>query len=211
MRGLILLLAVASCSRAPAPAPGTPEDLAAYLRTVAGADAATRGRQVTAWQLDERDWNRTVVEPFRGLYADYARDFDAAAAPLAAQLATRGEITARRHFADDPRLTLAQGRLRWTVPVMYPSAVAELAGAPLDTVFVYDGHGWCALAGVDALVLARVGALDARCGELLAHAGRDDRCSQVGWVIADAALRGDRARFDHACALAAGLCGKASP
>ncbi|MGE5182757.1 MAG: hypothetical protein ACM31C_11870 [Acidobacteriota bacterium] len=210
MRGLIVAAALAACSRAPAAEHGTADDLAAYLRTVAGADRATREHEVASWQLGEQAWNRTVVEPFRGLYTDYARGFDAATAPLAAQLAARGTITARRHFADDPRLTLAQGRLRWTVPVMYPSAVAELAGAPIDTVFVFDGDRWRALAGVDALVLARARALDAGCGELLARAGRDDRCSQVGWVIADAALRGERARFDHACTLAVGLCGKPS-
>ncbi len=207
MRGLIVAIALAACSRPPHPPAGNPDELAAYLRTVAGADQATREREVASWQLDEQTWNRTIVEPFRGLYADYARGFDAATAPLVAQLAARREVTARRHFIDAPGLTLAQGRLRWTLPVMYPSAVAALGGAPIDTVFVYDGDRWRALVGLDALVLARARALDARCGELLAHAGRDNSCSQIGWVIADAALRGERSRFDHACALAARLCG----
>ena len=36
-------VAFAACGRDVAPTPGTPEHLAAYLRTIAGADEAARG------------------------------------------------------------------------------------------------------------------------------------------------------------------------
>jgi len=211
--GLALAIAVASaCGRAPPlPEPGSPEDLAVYLRTVAGANEATRQREVATWLVDEATWRRVIVEPYRELYSDYVRGFDAAAAPLVARLAPLGDVTARRHFAGDPRLTRAQGRLRWTVPPLYPSAVAELDAAPIDTVFLWDGTHWRALVGLDELVLARALSLDPACGARLALAGPLGRCSEVGAAIADAAVRGDRARFGHLCGLAATLCANASP
>jgi hypothetical protein len=210
MRALAVAFLVA-CGHAAGPSPGTPDDLAAYLRGVAGADEATRKHEVAGWILDEATWNHTIVEPWRSLWPDYARGFDAASAPLVAQLATTGPVAARRHWAGDPRLTLAQGRLRWTVPVQYPSVVAELAGQPIDTVFVYDGARWRVLAGLDEIMLARVRALDAACAALLARAGPTGHCTEVGWMIADSALRGDADRFAHACRLATQLCGNASP
>jgi hypothetical protein len=204
VRGVILVLA--ACGHAATPTPGTPDDLATYLQPLAGAEEPLRRHVVSGWILDEASWNTTIVEPYRALYADYARGFDAAAAPLVAELAHAGAITARRHFAGDPRLTRAQARLRWAVPVQYPSVVAELAGEPIDAVFVFDGASWRVLAGLDDLLLARARAIDPACGELLARAGPIGRCTEVGWAIADAALRSDRERFAHACALATSLC-----
>jgi len=219
--GSLALAAVMAfaCGRAPAPPePGSPEDLAVYLRTVAGADEATRQREVATWILDEATWRRVIVEPYRELYDRYVHGFDAAAAPLVARLAPLGDVTARRHFAGDPRITRAQGRLRWTVPPLYPSAVAELdaehagfGGKPIDTVFVWDGAHWRALVGLDEIVLARAKELDPACGARLALAGALGRCSEVGAAIADAAVRGDTARFGHLCGLAATLCANASP
>jgi hypothetical protein len=210
MRAFALAVLVA-CGRAAAPAPGTPDDLAAYLHRVAGADEATRRHEIAGWILDEASWRRTVVDPYRDLWPGYARGFDAATAALLVQLASPGDITARRHYAGDPRLTRSQGRLRWTLPVQYPSAVADLAGAPIDTVFVFDGARWRVLAGLDELVLARVRAQDPVCADMLARAGGTGRCSEVGWLVADAGMRGPPARFVHACRLAATLCGNASP
>jgi hypothetical protein len=212
MRVLVVCAGLAACSRAaPRPEPGTPDDLAAYLGRVAGADEATRRKEIAGWIVDETTWRRVIVEPYRELYDDYARGFDAASAPLVARLATGGEIHARRHFAGDPRLTREQARLRWTVPPLYPSAVAELGGAPIDAVFIYDGVGWRALAGLDALVLAHANAMDPACGKNLARAGPIGHCSEVGAALAEAAVRGEAARFAKLCGLAATLCANASP
>lgn len=215
MRALAACLVVAAigCSHAapPGPALGTPDDLAAYLRTLAGTDDATRRHAVAGWVLDEASWRRTVIDPYTPLWGAYIRAFDAASPALVARLASPGEITARRHFAGDPRLTPAQARLRWALPVEYPSAVAELGGAPIDTVFVYDGTRWRALAGLDEVVLERVRLRDPACAALVAQAGPPGRCTEVGWLVADAALRTDQQRFVHACRLAATLCANASP
>jgi len=204
-------LLAAGCHREIGPTPGSAEDLAAYLRGVAGADEATRRDAVAGWVLDEAAWRRIVVDPYRDVWRDYVAAFDRARPALVARLAAHGAITTRRHYAGDPRLTRAQGRLRWAVPVQYPSMVAELGGAPIDTVFVYDGARWRALAGLDDVVLARARALDPACAALLARAGRIGHCGEVGWMIADAALRTQRARFAHACKLAASLCGNEAP
>jgi len=212
MRLAVWLVVALGCSRAaPAPAPGTPEDLAVYLGRVAGADEASRQREVAGWIVDAPTWHRVIVEPYRGLYDDYARGFDVASAPLVARLATGGQIAARRHFAGDPRLTREQARLRWTVPPLYPSAVVELDGQPIDAVFIHDGTGWRVLAGLDALVLARATALDAACGKNLSKAGPIGHCSEVGAALAEAAVRGETARFAKLCGLAATLCANASP
>ena len=211
-RALLALLALAACHDVPPlPAPGSPDDLAVYLRTVVGGDELTRKREVGSWIVDEATWDKDIVEPYRALHADYVRTFDAGAAALVTRLAAPAEVTARRHFAGDPRLTRAQGRLRWAVPVQYPSAVAELAGQPLDTVFLYAGGHWRALVGLDDLMVARVRALDPACADRMQQAGPKNRCTEVSWNVADAALRADAPRFAHACQLAATLCGNPAP
>jgi hypothetical protein len=205
------LLAVSACR---APKPSTPpgaEELVAYLATVAGTDAATRRAAVDGWELDRLAWNATIVEPWRTLWDDYHGRFAPAEPALIAQLAHAGTITARRHYAGDPRLTLSQARLRWALPPLYPSFVAELDGQPIDTVFVFDGAAWRALAGLDESVLALVTHVDHECGELLEHAGPRGRCTEMGWGIADAALRGDRSQLAHMCKLATPVCGNRSP
>lgn len=210
-----LALAGAACGlaacRAPAPSPGSPEALAAYLATVAGADPATRQREVSSWPLDEALWDRTVVASYRPLHADYQRAFDAALPGLVDRLAAAAPVTARRHFAGDPRLTLAEARDRWALPTLFPSLVADAGGAPIDAVFVADGERWHALVGLDAAMLARVAALDPGCAANLALAGRTGRCTDVGAAIAEAALRTDRDRLAHVCRLAETLCGKEAP
>ncbi len=183
-----------------------PEELAAYLRGVVGADLATRQREVASWKLGEAAWDRTVVPAYRDAYDAYAAAFDAAAPALIAQLAARGDVRARRHFADDPVATRAQVRLRWAVPVLYPSAVATIAGAPIDTAFVADGDHWRALLGLPEVVLARARAIDPACADHLAAAGPPGPCTDVGWLVADTAMRADREAFTRACALAAARC-----
>jgi hypothetical protein len=208
----LLLLVVVACHDAPQGAkPGTPDELAAYLKTLAGADEQTRKREVATWIVDETTWSRDVVEPYRALYGEYVAGFDAQVPAFVAQLAAAGVITARRHFAGDKRLTLAEARLRWAVPVQFPSVVAELDGKPIDAVFVHDGGRWRALVGLDRLMLAHVAALDPACEKLIEHAGPSGRCTEVGWLVADSALRTDRQRFAHACQLASTLCGNPGP
>lgn len=208
--GVAATAALAAC-RAPPPPPGSPEALVAYLTTVVGADPETCRREVASWQLDEALWDRTVVAGYRPLYADYRAAFAAAAAGLVDRLAAPAPITARRHFADDPRLTLAEARDRWALPVLFPSLVADAGGAPIDAVFVADGGRWRTLAGLDAAVRARVAALDAGCAANLALAGRTGRCTDLGAAIAEAALRTDRDRLAQVCRLAETLCGKDAP
>lgn len=207
MRARWLLVAAvtgAIACDAPAP-PSPPAALADHLRALAVADDAVRAREVAAWQLDLAAWDRTIVAPYRDLYDDYARALAAAAPALSAQLARGGVVTTRPHYADDPRLTLGQARARWALPVQFGSVVAELDGAPLDAVFVRDRGRWRALVGLDHAIRARVAALDAACAAHL-DVVQPGRCSEIGWEIAEAALRRDRPRLTRACALATNLC-----
>jgi hypothetical protein len=210
---LAAVLVVLACCRGgvPAPAPGSADALAAYLAPLAGADEATRRHEVASWILDEATWRATVVPAYAPLYGDYARGHDAASAPLVARLAARGLVTARRHYAGDLRLTPSEGRVRWALPVQYPSMVAELGGAPIDAVFVWDGAHWRVLVGVDELVIARVRARDSACADRVARAGPANECTAVSWAIADSALRDDDAGFAHGCDLAVTLCANRSP
>ena len=208
-RAVLMALALAACR--PAPAPGSPEALVAYLETVVGADEATRQREAASWRLDPPLWDHTVTEVYRPLHTDYQQTFEAALPALVAQLAHPGPISARRHYAGDPRLTLAQSRDRWALPTLYPSLVAEAGGTSIDAVFVPDGARWRVLVGLDAVVRARVAALDPHCAANLALAGPTGRCTDVGAAIADAALRTQRERLAHVCRLADTLCGKESP
>jgi hypothetical protein len=209
---LALGIAVTACGSPPAPPrAGSPEALAGYLQTVAGADAATRQREAQAWLLDPGLWDATVVAVYRPLYAEYQRAFAAALPAMVDRLASPGPVTARRHFAGDPRLTPAEARDRWALPTLFPSLVAEAGGAPIDAVFVADGARWRALIGLDAVVLARVAALDRGCAANLALAGPAGHCTDVGAAIADAALRNDDDQLAHVCRLAETLCGKGSP
>ena len=197
MRALVLVVLIACGRSAPAPAPGSPEALAAYLHGVAP-------REATGWILDQAGWERIVVPPYRALWPEYEARFDAAIAPVIAQLPHAGAT--RRHYAGDPKLTGAQTRLRWALPVQYPSVVAD----GIDTVFVWDGGGWRVLAGLDDIMLAHVRALDPHCADLVARAGPPGHCSEVGWFVADTALRND-AGFARACQLAADACGNSPP
>ena len=211
---LVVALVLVACRDAAPPPPahtGSAAELAAYLATVAGADEATRKREVASWILDETTWSRDIVEPYRALYNEYVAGFDAQVPAMVAELAPLGAVTARRHFAGDRKLAAAQIRARWAVPVQFPSMVAELAGKPIDTVFIFDGARWRALLGLDQIVMAHVAALDPVCAAKLALAGPPGRCTEVGWLVADAALRLQHERFAHACALAATLCGNPGP
>ena len=196
-----LVVLIAACRDAPPPQ----ATLAGYLGTVSGADEATRTREVAGWQLDRATWERTVVATYAGVHADYTHAFAAAIPALVAQLATRQAITTRPHFAGDLKLTPGQAHARWALPVQYPSELAELDGAALDVVFLHDGTRWRAIIGIDGILRARAAAIDPACAAYLGVTS-SRKCNEVGWVIADAALRADRPRFGHACSLASTLC-----
>jgi len=180
--------------------------LEAYLASVARADEAARQREIARWQFDEPAWRRTVVEPYRTLHAEYVAAWNAAMPSLVARLAAPGTIETRPHFAGDPRLTPAQARARWALPVGFASQVASQGGVPIDLVFVRDGDRWRAITGLDRIIRSHVAALDTTCASVLDLAAPPPRCRDLAWEIADAALRTDRARFAHACSLAASHC-----
>lgn len=203
MRALACLVLVAACH---GNATTDDPDLATYLSRVAKLDEAARQREVAGWRLTRPEFEQLVVVPYQSLWFQYATHFDELAPALAARLAHPGAVTARKHVANDRGLTRSQGRLRWTVPLQYPSMVAALDGAPIDTVFVrLDGH-WRSLSGIDEELLARARALDPTCGDRLASAGTPSQCTEVAWMIADAALRRQDDRFAHACKLASATC-----
>ena len=164
-------------------------------------------RPIAEMKLTEHQWGKLVVEPYREAYDDYARAFDAAAPAIAAQIQNAKTIVGRSHYAGDPKLTRGQARARWALPVQFPAQVATLDGAELDAVFVSVGDSYKAIVGVDHIVVDRTRALDATCAPLLEELGAK-ACQEVGWEIADAALRGDKARLAHACSLARTQCAR---
>ena len=194
-------LGAAACHRAEPPS----ATLAELLTSVTTVDAATRERIVHAWKLDRETWQRVTTDPYRDLYADYARAFDAAEPILVTRVSHPGTIAVRPHFAGDPKLTLGQARARWAEPVQAPSEIAEIDGAPIDAVFVHEGTRWHVIVGIDAILRTHASAFDRGCAALLERT-TSKLCDDALWVVAEAALRGDRARFDHGCALAANAC-----
>jgi len=205
---LAAIAALAACGRAPAPAPGTADDLAAYLAGLAAGDPDEAARELARWPLDRALWRRTLVEPYRALWDEIAPGERLRA--LRGEL-RRGAVTARRHYAGDPRLTPGQLWQRWALPPLYPSFVVEIDGRPLDTVFLHDGVRWRALAGLEERIDARVRALDPGCAADLAGVIGSTDCASAGWAVADAALRNNPDQFARTCRLTAILCGKRSP
>ena len=188
MRGLAVVLLVAACHRTPPRSDS--EDLAAYLHDIAALDPTARAHEISSWLLDRASFDRLIVVPFRAAYDGYVAHFADHIAQLGASIGPSPSV--RRHFAGDKALSPSQARLRWTVPVMYPSYVVD----GIDTVFVrIDGH-WRVLAGLDDAVLDRARALDPSCAARLAGAVTD-----LTWMIADAALRADPQQFARACQL----------
>src|SRR5438445_2486293 len=142
----LALAALAACGSPRREA--TPEDrLTGYLSHAGSADIAT-------WKLRREDFRQIVVDPFRGLYDDYAAQFDAHPPAL-------GPVQVRKHYASDPALSSSQVRLRWTLPAMYPAYTA------LGTVFVDDPGHWRALPGPDEALLARIRRLEPACADRL--------------------------------------------
>lgn len=140
--------------------------------------------------LDQSEFEQIIVEPFRSLYPEYVARYQPTDVPHAP----------RQHFAGDARLTPSQARLRWMLPIMYPSYVDE------RDVFVKTALGWHSLAGLDEAMLDRLRALDPACEQHVEAITPAGSCIQIAWQVADAGLRGDTQRFEHACQLAATQC-----
>jgi hypothetical protein len=206
----IALLVVACNAPPPTPKPGSADELAEHLRGIAGADRPARERAVASWVVPEATWNRTIVAPWRSLYGEYIAGYAAAEQPMLDALASLDPVAARRHYAGDRALTIGEARLRWALPVQYPSMVATIGGRELDAVFIYDG-AWRALIGVDALVMAHVRARDASCAADLDRIGPLGHCNEIGFVVAAAALRGGGPELTRACHMAASMCGNPAP
>lgn len=210
MRGVGALVVLAACGTPAPQADGTPDGLAAYLQSLAAGDAETRSAAIAGWRLDRAGWERTVTPLFRPLYDDYVTAFAMESPALRARLT--GQISARKHFAGDPRLTGAEARARWSLPVLSPSLVADAGDQAIDAVFVVDHGQWRALIGIDRALRGRVARHDPVCAEVLALAGPPGRCSDAGAAVAGAALRTEGAQeLGHACRLAEAACGKALP
>jgi hypothetical protein len=204
----VVAVALAACSRAPAPAPATADGLAAHVAGLAAGDPDAAARELARWPLDRALWERTLVEPYRGRWAELAPEGRLRA--LAGELRP-GAVTARRHYAGDPRLTPGQLWQRWALPTLYPSFVVEIDGRPLDTVFLHDGVRWRALAGLAELIEGRVRGLDPGCAAHLAGVIASADCASAAWALTDAALRNNREAFVRGCRIAENLCGKRSP
>lgn len=140
--------------------------------------------------LDQSEFEQIIVEPFRSLYPEYVARYQPTDVPHAP----------RQHFAGDARLTPSQARLRWMLPIMYPSYIDE------RDVFVKTASGWHSLAGLDEAMLDRLRALDPACEQHVEAITPAGSCIQIAWQVADAGLRGDTQRFEHACQLAATQC-----
>lgn len=173
--------------------------------TTRSLEDTIRGNPVE-WKLTAPAWQRIVVEPYRQYYAAYAQAFDA---DVPVTVAPRAAIAVRRHYADDPTLTVGQAFTRWALPVLAESYVAIADGAPIDAVFVRDDNRWYAIAGLDRVIRDRVAHYDPTCAARMI--GSAPLCRQVAWSIADGALRGLAAEVAHGCGLAVTHCGKPSP
>ncbi len=193
-------LAASGCHRRAEP----PRDLASVLARATPDDVAS-------WKLTPAAWRRIVVPPYDGYHADYARAFDELAPQLAAELARGGTIATRQHYAGDPVLTVGQARARWALPVLANTEIATRDGRAIDAVFVRDAGHWSAIVGIDRIVDDRVGALDPACKATIDVASPSQRCREIAWEVAEAALRNDRGRFTHACGIARVACGKPTP
>jgi hypothetical protein len=140
--------------------------------------------------LERSEFEQIIVEPFRSLWSDYVARYRPTDVPQAP----------RQHFAGDSRLTPSQARLRWMLPVMYPSYVDD------RDVFVKTASGWHSLAGLDEAMLDHLRALDPACEKHVEAVTPTGPCIEIAWQVADACLRGNAERFKHACQLAATQC-----
>lgn len=222
---LVLDLGLAGCARrrddgrddsrddrARADEAAEPSDLAGLAATlarvrasIAGADdrAAAARAAIADWRVPAAAWPHLVTAPFRDHHAAYAAAFAAATDGVADELIgwarAADPIEVRWQYADDPALAPDQARLRVALPVGRPGAIAVVAGRPLTPVFAHDGRRWRALIGLDRIVVDRLAALAPGCALPYQAAAREP-CLAMSAPTITAALAGDRAALDRACA-----------
>jgi hypothetical protein len=195
------------------------------LETFAAGLLATSGpeleQKLAALVLDPTSFDQVITTPYDRLYAAYAAHFPAASADFAAELrrlstfstgsddgagGARPPLTARRHYADDPALSLEQARLRWALPVQAESWVLSFGAHTLDAVWVTRGGRWFLLLGLDEAARAALAAAAPSCADHAPKAGRAGGCSDAVWMAQDAALRAEPERLARACDRAAHFC-----
>ena len=170
----------AAAARAPARA----DELAAYLQTGRRAPtkrpASARSRR---WIVDETTWQRDDRRAVsRALRRLRRRRSPPQVPALVAQLAPAGAVTARRHFAGDPRLTPAQARAALGAAGAVPERGRRARRrADRRGVRPRRRRAGARSSASTQLVLAHVAALDPACAAQLALAGPPGRCTEVGW------------------------------
>jgi hypothetical protein len=220
----------AAVAPTPTRAEGPPREAPALIVAITALLAAPKpSHALAAFQLDAAGVAAKLAAPYRRLAPGYAAHFPEAMPALLDRLrahasgASRASgssaeagvapppVAVRRHYGDDPALSLQQARLRWAMPVQAESWLVELDGELLDTVWVEHSGRWFALLGLDDAALDALAAFDAACAELARRAGRAGGCSDASWMAIDAALADDAERVARACARAQTFCLAAAP
>lgn len=158
---------------------------------------------VAAWQVPARQWPTLVTAGFEPHHAGYAAAFTAeapsvAAALVAARATPARAIEVRWQYADDPRLTGEQARLRVALPVGRPGAIVVLDGRPLAPVFAHDGQRWRALLALERVIVDRLAADVPDCVAPY-QAAHDGPCLAMSAPIIEAALAAARDELARAC------------
>lgn len=217
---LLTCALVAACSSRAAPEQAAPDDArpggAPSLESAVAAllSAADLDLAVNELKLHPESFDAVLVPPYRRLFTPYLAKYSAEADDLVALLrrliaAARGAppaIAVRRHYAGDPEISLAQGRVRWAQPVQAESWVVSIDGTPLDAVWVSHRGHWYLLLGLDEAALSALAAVNPSCARAARLAGAPGPCSDAAWMAIDGALRDDADRVARACDRAVHLC-----
>jgi hypothetical protein len=76
---------------------------------------------------------------------------------------------------------------------------------------VFHEGRWYALVGIGKAITSRVRQRDPECAVTIDVPAASKGCRDIAYVVADATLRDQTARFQRACALAKTACAKSSP
>ena len=206
-KALLCVSLFAACSRAPGRQADASE-LDAQLRAVCArvTSSADALQEVRRWRVPTpQAWLRVTTAPFQHLHAAYADEFERAAPILADELQTFCGAplrSSRQHYADDAQASLVQNRLRWIVPVGFPSRVVP----GLSHVFVWDQDRWYSLAGADAAMREPLRALDQACWRRSTSAGLASTCSDASWAAVAHAIQGETEAALRGCRMMQAHC-----
>lgn len=206
----LLALGLLGCQAEQSPAPRPPTLRAAIAELLRSPDL---GAQLEKWRLPRASFERLVVPSYHRLYQGYlaqepqhARRLAAALANVAGPEAKAAEVSQTRHWADDPALSPAQARTRWSQPVQAVSWRVAIGGAAIDAVWVEDGGRFYLLDGIDDAALALLAQAAPDCAKVAKRAGRPGPCSDAVWGAVDGALRDRPEVVQRSCARALVLC-----